>query len=242
MATPYPYFTHTPAYRQIETSVEELKNTRLISEENGYAVCNATYSINFDASLHWKIQHTEKLVFSTNHTIVAEDGAIVAEGEESLAFSPVDLSAQQLSDLCQEFGFQVDEENVAFSVNYAPHQLLQFNSEEHDEARVQRQFLVLVMCNVGRDQIGTYTCIASDNGISGRHEQSMDVSVFVRERDEDTTTNKTNGSDITVNKTDGNEMNGDSTTNTTSGIKLDAVSVSVVVIATISNIIINSIL
>ena len=196
MATPYPYFTHTPAYRQIETNVEELENTRLISEENGYAVCNATYSINFDANIHWKIQHTEKLVFSTNHTIVAEDDAIVAEddaivaeGEESLAFSPVDLSAQQLSDLCQDFGSQVDEENVAFSVNYAPHQLLQFNSEEYDGALVQRQFLVLVMCNVGRDQIGTYTCIASAEGFTTRREVSMDVSVFARETGRSTTVN-----------------------------------------------------
>ena len=146
-----------------------MENLRLISGENGYRVCNATYSISFEANLHWKIQHTEKSVLSTNHTIVGEG--------ESLASDLVVLTAQKISDLCKEFGPRLDEENVAFSVNYAPDRLLQFNSGDYDRALVQRQLLVLVMCNVGRDQIGTYTCIAPANGNTARREQSMDVSI-----------------------------------------------------------------
>jgi hypothetical protein len=161
------------SHKPIETTIEELENLRLISGENGYRVCNATYSINFETNLHWKIQHTEKSVLSTNHTVVGEG--------EDLASDPVDLPAQQISDLCKEFGPRLDEENVAFSVNYAPDRLLQFNSGEYDGALVQRQLLLLVMCNVGRDQIGTYTCIAPANGNTARREQSMDVTVFARE-------------------------------------------------------------
>ena len=112
-------------------------------------------------------------MLSTNHTVVGEG--------EDLASDPVDLPAQQISDLCKEFGPRLDEENVAFSVNYAPDRLLQFNSGEYDGALVQRQLLLLVMCNVGRDQIGTYTCIAPANGNTARREQSMDVTVFARE-------------------------------------------------------------
>ena len=173
---PFSHLTHiyTLAYKQVETKIESLENSRLISGENGYVVCNATYSVNFDTTLHWKIQHTEKSVLAINPI---NNNTIVTEGE-NFAADPVSLSPSQLSGLCQEFGPQLEEGMVAFSINYAPTQLLQFNSEEYNRALVQRQLLVLVMCNVGLDQIGTYTCIAPGSSVS--QEQSMDVSVYAQ--------------------------------------------------------------
>ena len=163
---------HTPAYKQIETKIERLQDWDLTSEENEYIVCNATHTINFDARLNWMIQHGRKSVLTVNATVM--------KGGENLASSPVSLTKDQLRDLCSWYGPPPDEEDVVgFSLDYAPDAPLRFNGEEHDGALVQRQFLVLVLCNIGIQQIGTYTCIAPGNENTARREQSMDVKVSV---------------------------------------------------------------
>ena len=228
---PFSHLTHiyTLAYKQIETKIESLENSRLISGENGYVVCNATYSVNFDTNLHWKIQHTEKSVLSINN------GTIVTDGE-NLAADPVSLSPSQLSGLCQEFGPQLEEGMVAFSINYAPAHLLRFNSAQYNRALVQRQLLVLVMCNVGLDQIGTYTCIAPGNGVS--QEQTLGVSVYVQETDNSGNTNipeLTNGTVSETPRPNIPESNGNNNivNTTTSGTQVDVGSLNVVLIAVI---------
>ena len=169
--------THIPAYREIETAIETIKDVDLIPTENSYLVCKANHTIDFDSGLHWEFKQPGRSVItlSTNVTVIQS-----APSDANLTTDPVEIPDETLRELCSQYRAMLDDKNIAFSLNYAPDNLLRYNSMEegHEHALVQRRLLVLVMCNVGNQQSGIYSCIAPPQGNVRSAEESLNVNVL----------------------------------------------------------------
>ena len=162
---------HT-AYSKFQTTIEDLEKLDLLEEENGYVICNATHSIDLDAELHWDI-------ITAGKSILRLPDATVIGNANRLSENDISISSRELSGLCSDYGHLLTEEHVGFSLDYAPNETLSYNSEAHNNALVQRRYLVLVLCDVNRVQAGAYSCIAAASDVyeTDREEKGMEVSV-----------------------------------------------------------------
>ena len=142
------------------------------SGEKGYVVCSATTTADLNDALHWEFLNSPK-------SVLAIDSVAVADISEPIP-SNISISDEVLDDLCSKYAGMLGAEYVAFSINYMNETLLL--PRANDRALVQRHFLVLVVCDAGSEQTGTYSCVAPMNDVSDREERNMDLVVEGRRK------------------------------------------------------------
>ena len=170
--------THTsrvPAYITIQSSVEALNKKEIDFGENGYVICNATHSVEPAPSLHWEIANSDasdKPILYIRPT----EATVVANVNRS-SLSNISIGDDELNELCNNYTERLGNKYVAFSIDFAPNSALHENSKEHDNAVIQRRYLVLMLCNVTKEQEGTYSCVAPAVSGSTKRGEIMDVVV-----------------------------------------------------------------
>ena len=153
-------------YQKIQSTIEELDEEKtLLAQENGYVVCNSTHAVNLDTQLHWFVhKENDKIRHITNETITT-------------TFDPntnITISDRVLKQLCSDYR---QDDFLGFSMDYAPNRTLYVNSEAHDNAYVQRRYLVLVLCEVSTQHVAIYSCISPATDGTVRREASMQLRV-----------------------------------------------------------------
>ena len=161
------------AYITIESEVQDLTDKKIDAGENAYVICNATHSVDPAPSLHWKFigVNPDKSVLDIPSTVVTN--------VNRSSLDNISISDDKLSELCNNYTDMLGDRGVAFSIDFAPNEELYENSIDHGNAVIQRRYLVLVLCNVTKEQDGTYTCVAPaiDSRIA-KSEKIMEVMVF----------------------------------------------------------------
>ena len=154
--------------------MEELVEEELYTGENGYVICNATHSVEPAPQLRWENQFSkpEKSILPIEPT----EATVVANVNKS-SLGDIFIGHAELNSLCRNYKERLGNRYVAFSIDFAPNKALQENSKDHDNAVIQRRYLVLVLCNVTKAQEGTYTCIAPAIPDYVKSEQIVDVAV-----------------------------------------------------------------
>ena len=154
--------------------MEELVKEELFTGENGYVICNATHSVEPAPQLRWENQFSkpEKSILRIEPT----EATVVANVNRS-SLGDISIGRDELNSLCLNYTGRLGNRYVAFSIDFAPSKALQENSKDHDNAVIQRRYLVLVLCNVTKAQEGTYTCIAPAVSEYVKSEQIVDVAV-----------------------------------------------------------------
>ena len=151
--------THTLAYLEVQAKIDSLPSlTSIPPESNGYVVCSATTTVNPNTTVHWEFLNSRtKSVLEVQSTIVDTSGGPV---------SSISISEMVLVELCSNYTEMLDENHITFSINYAPRESLvvHSNDPEHENAFVQRHFLVLVICGASSRHSGTYACVAPKTG------------------------------------------------------------------------------
>jgi hypothetical protein len=165
-------YTLLPSYITIESEVQDLTNKDIDVGENAYVICNATHSVEPAPSLHWSFinVNSSKSVLDIPSTIVTK--------VNRLSLDNISISDDKLSELCNNYTDMLGDRYVAFSIDFAPNEELYENSIDHGNAVIQRRYLVLVLCNVTKEQDGTYTCVAPLTDSSAKSEKIMEVTVF----------------------------------------------------------------
>jgi hypothetical protein len=95
-----------------------------------------------------------------------------------LSLDNISISNDKLNELCNNYTDMLGSKYVAFSIDFAPNEALYENSNDHNNAVIQRRYLVLVLCNVTEEQHGTYTCVAPATDSSAKSEKIMDIDVI----------------------------------------------------------------
>ena len=152
--------------------MQDLADKEIDLGRNAYVICNATHSVEPAPSLHWSFinVNSDKLVLDIPSTIVMK--------VNRLSFDNISISNDKLNELCNSYTDMLGSEYVAFSIDFAPNEALYENSIDHGNAVIQRRYLVLVLCNVTKEQDGMYACVDPATDSSTKNEKVMDVDVI----------------------------------------------------------------